>query len=466
VNHPTLPPAGSDRTATNHLYEGHQGLADATVALDGVLAGGGTMAGNGPGAEDWSVAYDRAARQLLAGARDMANGFGVLANLSNAALANHRSADAGAVVTLPTDAAESAAERYDGDPDPAHDTSIVIVDQPPGAYGDNGGEPGLWGLISGKLGHVGWPSADVGRIRTAAAGWRSMAAAFDSAKWDANHAGYWYSQFRSPDVTKAQRALDRTYGDCADLADGCTALATACTEYADNVETIRDEITDLLADLTRDSVITWAIGGALTTLTVGGSAGAATSVESALVARTVVSVGRKLDRLAELVTGVVRLIADLPKTLASVLARIKRIASAKPIRASFGRPLSNSSVLRSAYRQHLLDELRRNGVKFTEPDLVTLFRDRAGKVIFLERGSSRAGLKHILRHSQDFANKGISPDDIPSVLKKALTEGSLVPGGKPSRPIYAVKYRGETKHIAITVSDNGYIVGANPVSIR
>ena len=37
--------------------------------------------------------------------------------------------------------------------------------------------------------------------------------------------------------------------------------------------------------------------------------------------------------------------------------------------------------------------------------------------------------------------------------------------GRHGRPIYEFKYEGKIRRIAITVGDNGYIVGANPVSL-
>lgn len=36
---------------------------------------------------------------------------------------------------------------------------------------------------------------------------------------------------------------------------------------------------------------------------------------------------------------------------------------------------------------------------------------------------------------------------------------------EPRREIYEVSFHGQTQYIAVTVSDNGYIVGANPASL-
>lgn len=36
---------------------------------------------------------------------------------------------------------------------------------------------------------------------------------------------------------------------------------------------------------------------------------------------------------------------------------------------------------------------------------------------------------------------------------------------EPRREIYEVIFNGQTQYIAVTVGDNGYIVGANPASL-
>ncbi len=49
----------------------------------------------------------------------------------------------------------------------------------------------------------------------------------------------------------------------------------------------------------------------------------------------------------------------------------------------------------------------------------------------------------------------------------AVTEGKIVgyQGRGTGRPIYEIEYNGKLQRVAVTVGDNGYIVGANPVSI-
>jgi hypothetical protein len=93
-----------------------------------------------------------------------------------------------------------------------------------------------------------------------------------------------------------------------------------------------------------------------------------------------------------------------------------------------------------ATRQALIDELRRNGVKFSEDDLLKIGRDRSGKVVFLEEGSSSAGLQHILdEHADDFARRGAAA---PS------TSSSGAAGPTASRPAWeaTASSSGPTRH--------------------
>ncbi|MEO1763519.1 MAG: hypothetical protein AAFR83_16470 [Cyanobacteria bacterium J06629_18] len=116
-------------------------------------------------------------------------------------------------------------------------------------------------------------------------------------------------------------------------------------------------------------------------------------------------------------------------------------------------------------REALLKELQDQGVKHTPENVVKIARSSDGKVIFLEKGNSQAGLKHIIEaHADDFAKRGISEKEIPDLVMKASTNGKIVgfQGKGRGRPIYEVAFNGEKHYVAVTVGKNGFIVGANP----
>ena len=89
-----------------------------------------------------------------------------------------------------------------------------------------------------------------------------------------------------------------------------------------------------------------------------------------------------------------------------------------------------------------------------------------GKIIFLEEGNPKAGWEHIANHLDDFKNAGYPVENLQSIIFEALKQNDIVghQGAGTGRPIYQVEYGGQTYNIAITVGDNGFIVGANPSS--
>ncbi|MBD2666046.1 hypothetical protein B6N60_04988 [Richelia sinica FACHB-800] len=113
----------------------------------------------------------------------------------------------------------------------------------------------------------------------------------------------------------------------------------------------------------------------------------------------------------------------------------------------------------------LIAELAELGIKHNPAKIVKIAKQADGKIVFLEEGNTEAGLQHILEeHSSQFAEQGIEAEQIPDVVITALTEGKIIgyQGRKKTRIIYEVRLNSKTHYIAVTVSDNGYIVGANP----
>ncbi|KAA9002139.1 hypothetical protein F4V43_13520 [Paenibacillus spiritus] len=115
-----------------------------------------------------------------------------------------------------------------------------------------------------------------------------------------------------------------------------------------------------------------------------------------------------------------------------------------------------------------MDELANSGVKYNPNDVVAVTRNADGKLVWIENGNSQAGLNHILNHADDFAAKGISQGQLPEFITKAVSGGKIVgyQGKGTGRPIYEVSFNGQTQRVAITTGNNGFIVGANPVSIK
>ena len=118
----------------------------------------------------------------------------------------------------------------------------------------------------------------------------------------------------------------------------------------------------------------------------------------------------------------------------------------------------------------LIDEVIANGDKISPDKVVLITRDPTGKIVWLEESNSSSGLQHIIyRHGHEFNGKGIANSDIPDYVLEAVYQGNIVgTQGKrnPPRTVYEFVYNGQTQRIAIQVGSNGYIVGANPKSMK
>lgn len=64
-----------------------------------------------------------------------------------------------------------------------------------------------------------------------------------------------------------------------------------------------------------------------------------------------------------------------------------------------------------------LIELERKNVKHSPDQIVRIVRLPNGRIVFLEQGNARAGLRHIVKeHGEDFARRGIAERRYPIYL--------------------------------------------------
>lgn len=118
----------------------------------------------------------------------------------------------------------------------------------------------------------------------------------------------------------------------------------------------------------------------------------------------------------------------------------------------------------------LLAQLEGRGEKFNKDEVIAIGKTSSNQIVWLEQGRlnpKASGLAHIIdAHGHQFNGKGISNDEIPNYVLTAVTEGKIVryQGRGTGRPIYEFTYNGSTHYVAVTIGNNGYIVGANPKS--
>ncbi len=114
----------------------------------------------------------------------------------------------------------------------------------------------------------------------------------------------------------------------------------------------------------------------------------------------------------------------------------------------------------------LVEEVRKRGDKISEKDVVFITKDKDGKIRWLEKGKSKSeskkpsGLKHIIeKHGSELKKNGIPTKRIPELIKKAVEDAKIVGISGIDRPVYETTFNKKIVHLAITISDNGYIVG-------
>ncbi|MFI1052387.1 RICIN domain-containing protein [Streptomyces griseoruber] len=178
-----------------------------------------------------------------------------------------------------------------------------------------------------------------------------------------------------------------------------------------------------------------------------------------------------------------KLVEDAIKTgrgAEKLLGDMKKIFGEKPSAADLADPdtlagmalrlserMADRAKAANSIDLDLVRKLEASGANFKRADVVMVVRyPRPGvPVAWLEIGNNKVGLIHIIfRHAGEFIERGVASEDIPKLLNKALSEGKIVgqQGADGGRPIYETVYNGTTQRVAITVGDNGFIVGANP----
>ena len=116
--------------------------------------------------------------------------------------------------------------------------------------------------------------------------------------------------------------------------------------------------------------------------------------------------------------------------------------------------------------EDLMKELEESGEKYSEKDVIFVVKQQNGKLAWLEKGNDIAGLEHIKKeHAPEFQKKGIDIELIPALLRETILHGKIIgyqkTKNKTPREVYELEFNGKTIRIAITISDNGFIVGAN-----
>ena len=118
--------------------------------------------------------------------------------------------------------------------------------------------------------------------------------------------------------------------------------------------------------------------------------------------------------------------------------------------------------------EDLMRELEESGEKYSEKDVIFVVKQQNGKLAWLEKGNEGAGWEHIkLKHAKQFEDVGIDENLIEYLIREAILHGKMIgyqkTNNKTPREVYELEFNGKKIKIAITIGDNGFIVGANPI---
>jgi hypothetical protein len=317
---------GGYGSGANALRGGNEMAALHHGTLTRKLAGFAGMAGDDFTSEEFAQRYDAAAQEAVDALDDVVDAFATLCGLAGQSHANHRSADAAAVYGHPA----QHADRLDFVAGTVDVGSVRVAS----SLGANDSDlPAFWNDIMDHLEGYAWPGADTGRLRDAAATWRSAADDVERLTTYCDSAISRLETQDSPEIPLASQAVRDLQRAVVDLSSSMRSVGDACDEYAATVDQHRAIIRAIVADLVVEAGLTLAAGAVIGFFTVGGGAavgGAIAGWRIASAARKILATLRALEALAK-ASAVARLTSVIEKVrpLRKVLERLK---SAKQLR--------------------------------------------------------------------------------------------------------------------------------------
>lgn len=130
------------------------------------------------------------------------------------------------------------------------------------------------------------------------------------------------------------------------------------------------------------------------------------------------------------------------------------------------KPLLNKNL--SKEQNELIQEVIDKGFKISPEKVLGIGKMTDGKIVWIEEGKlgeKASGLAHIWeKRGSDFTARGISKEEIPEFIINAVTIGTklgIQGNQKAPRDVFEYNYKGVRMLLAVSISSNGYIVGAN-----
>ncbi|MEV6432485.1 colicin E3/pyocin S6 family cytotoxin [Nocardia sp. NPDC051463] len=260
------------------LYKTAYGNAETVVkTLAAALDANWGCAGSDSAARTWASSYDPAAFDAVAAGTDIVNSFGKLHDLLAFTAVNHSNTEK-----------QNKQPPETPDPDPA----VLPATTAPtfkGAFGGATDPPFGWEVISSWLqGHT-WPNGDPDKLRKLGTAWRTAATGLRQASSGTNQGWIDLEELNSDELPQALAQMDIVFAGVEDVATQYENLASACDDWADQIEEAHGKLLAILAGALGVAIISGVVvglftGGTGATVTTGASAsGAAALAISVLV---------------------------------------------------------------------------------------------------------------------------------------------------------------------------------------
>ncbi|BAX90888.1 hypothetical protein [Mycobacterium shigaense] len=228
-------PAALDKAGSEVVTAG-EGLGSVISTLIAALSGRSGMAGDDPAGIEVGHSCDSSAAKLVQAMLDTRNGlcwlgFGVRMSALNYSLAEAQSTISGHADPLPT---------------PALPGPMSSVSLPP-SVGTGVGAPAGWGWVAPYIGMI-WPTADSGKLRTAATAWTAAGTQFGLAEILGTGAPMGAIRAQQiPEGPAIDHAFTVAYTSTTGIVQQCQQVAVQLTSYAAKVDKVHAAILDLLA---------------------------------------------------------------------------------------------------------------------------------------------------------------------------------------------------------------------------
>jgi hypothetical protein len=247
-------------------------------ALAGKLQGYAGMAGNDATSLEFAAAYDATAGEALAALADLSAAFIGLGRLTRTSEHHHRQAEAAS-------AARFRVSAYHGEDLEEDDYVRVLPIALPGSAGAQ--EPGLGEVETWILDRIEgfvWPGADTERLRDAAVTWRHAGEGVQDLLDHCDRATTELGRQRSPEIPLALDAVDEIADAIREVSGQLVTVATACDEYAAQVEEVHARTRALLAEIAQMIVEGIVLSAAVGLITGGAASGAVAGATLARIA--------------------------------------------------------------------------------------------------------------------------------------------------------------------------------------